>query len=113
MYVLTPLQVHRLHLCVAELLAAMLADSQSCVSSHPWATADQHLVSIQDRVRDVWERQFGVSQKSEGHCSVAALLQELKSVESPTATGSISLTQVRSPQTALWVSDGISRSRTV
>ncbi|TKS83312.1 Gem-associated protein 5 [Collichthys lucidus] len=89
------LMVHRLHLCVAELLAAMLADSQPCVSSHPWAKAGQRHVSIQDRVRDVWERQFGVSQKSERHCSVAALLQELKSVESPTPTASIPLTQVQ------------------
>ncbi|KAM9347919.1 gem-associated protein 5 [Symphorus nematophorus] len=94
------LLVHRLHLCVAELLAAMLADSQfesqPCVSSHLWASSpvERHL-SIQDRVRDVWEQQFGVSQKSAGHHSVGALLQELKSVESPTPTTSVPLRQVQ------------------
>ncbi|XP_051257199.1 gem-associated protein 5 [Dicentrarchus labrax] len=93
------LLVHRLHLGVAELLAAMLADSQvssqPCVSSHPWASRGERHVSIQDRVRDVWERQFGVSQKSAGHRGAGALLQELKSVESPTPTANIPLRQVQ------------------
>uniref|UniRef100_A0A671U1A3 Gem nuclear organelle associated protein 5 n=1 Tax=Sparus aurata TaxID=8175 RepID=A0A671U1A3_SPAAU len=91
------LLVHRLHLCVAELLAAMLADpqveSQSCVSSHPWVSLGERHVCLQDRIRDVWEQQFGVSQKSEGHCSVGALLQELKSAESPTPTANVPLRQ--------------------
>uniref|UniRef100_A0A8C4H2J4 Gem (nuclear organelle) associated protein 5 n=1 Tax=Dicentrarchus labrax TaxID=13489 RepID=A0A8C4H2J4_DICLA len=95
------LLVHRLHLGVAELLAAMLADSQvssqPCVSSHPWASRGERHVSIQDRVRDVWERQFGVSQKSAGHRGAGALLQELKSVESPTPTANIPLRQVQRP----------------
>ncbi|XP_070699947.1 gem-associated protein 5 [Pempheris klunzingeri] len=90
---------HRLHLCVAELLAVMLADSrvvcQSCVSSHPWASPGEHHVSIQDRVRDAWEQQFCVSQTSEGLYSAGALLQELKSVESPTPTASVPLRQVQ------------------
>uniref|UniRef100_A0A8C4H1X3 Gem (nuclear organelle) associated protein 5 n=1 Tax=Dicentrarchus labrax TaxID=13489 RepID=A0A8C4H1X3_DICLA len=94
------LLVHRLHLGVAELLAAMLADSQvssqPCVSSHPWASRGERHVSIQDRVRDVWERQFGVSQKSAGHRGAGALLQELKSVESPTPTANIPLRQLYS-----------------
>uniref|UniRef100_A0A671TZD5 Gem nuclear organelle associated protein 5 n=1 Tax=Sparus aurata TaxID=8175 RepID=A0A671TZD5_SPAAU len=98
------LLVHRLHLCVAELLAAMLADpqveSQSCVSSHPWVSLGERHVCLQDRIRDVWEQQFGVSQKSEGHCSVGALLQELKSAESPTPTANVPLRQA-SPLTAL------------
>uniref|UniRef100_A0A671U2Z4 Gem nuclear organelle associated protein 5 n=1 Tax=Sparus aurata TaxID=8175 RepID=A0A671U2Z4_SPAAU len=94
------LLVHRLHLCVAELLAAMLADpqveSQSCVSSHPWVSLGERHVCLQDRIRDVWEQQFGVSQKSEGHCSVGALLQELKSAESPTPTANVPLRQLYS-----------------
>nr|XP_046266368.1 gem-associated protein 5 [Scatophagus argus] len=93
------LMVHRLHLCVAELLAAMLADaqvaSQSCVSSHSWASAGGHHISIQDRVREVWERQFGVSQESTGLRSVGTLLHELKSVETPTPTASVPLGQVQ------------------
>ncbi|KAG7217173.1 hypothetical protein INR49_027714 [Caranx melampygus] len=92
------LMAHRLHLCVTELLSVMLADAgvvpQSCVSSHPWASPGKGHVSIQDRVRDVWEEQFGVSQKPEGHQSVTALLQELKSVESPTPTTNVPLRQV-------------------
>uniref|UniRef100_UPI0037E7425A gem-associated protein 5 n=1 Tax=Semicossyphus pulcher TaxID=241346 RepID=UPI0037E7425A len=93
------LLVHRLHLCVAELLSVMLADSpaepQSCISSHPWASPGEAHVSIQDRVRDVWEEQFGVSHESAGHHSVEALLQELKSVESPKPTASVPLRQVQ------------------
>uniref|UniRef100_A0A4W6DNU7 Gem nuclear organelle associated protein 5 n=1 Tax=Lates calcarifer TaxID=8187 RepID=A0A4W6DNU7_LATCA len=81
------LLVHRLHLCVTELLSAILADSvvvsQSSVSSHPWASPGDGHISIQDRVRVVWEEQFGVSQTSAGHHSARALLQELKSVDSP------------------------------
>ncbi|XP_049896526.1 gem-associated protein 5 isoform X2 [Epinephelus moara] len=93
------LLAHRLHLCVAELLAALLADSedvtQPCVSTHPWASTGERCVCLQDKVRDVWEEQFGVSQKSEGHRSVGALLQELKSVESPTPSTNIPLRQVQ------------------
>ncbi|XP_042354828.1 gem-associated protein 5 [Plectropomus leopardus] len=93
------LLAYRLHLCVAELLAATLADSQivtqPCVSGHPWASPSEHHISILDQVRDVWEEHFGVSQKSVGHCSVAALLQELKSVESPSPTSNIPLRQVQ------------------
>ncbi|XP_044077410.1 gem-associated protein 5 isoform X1 [Siniperca chuatsi] len=93
------LLVHKLHLCVAELLAVMLADSQaesqSCVSSHTWALPGECHISIQDHVRDVWEEQFGVSQTSAGHRSVGALLQELKSLESPTPTANVPLRQVQ------------------
>ncbi|XP_040907522.1 gem-associated protein 5 [Toxotes jaculatrix] len=92
------LLVHRLHLCVTELLSEMLADpravSQSCVSGHPWASPGEGRISFQDRVRDVWEEQFGVSQKSVGHRSAGALLQELKSVECPRPTTSVPLRQV-------------------
>uniref|UniRef100_A0A3B4XQ96 Gem nuclear organelle associated protein 5 n=1 Tax=Seriola lalandi dorsalis TaxID=1841481 RepID=A0A3B4XQ96_SERLL len=92
------LLVHRLHLCVTELLSVTLADSgvapQSCVSSHLWASPGEGHISILDRVRDVWEEQFGVSQKSAGHRSVTTLLQELKSVESPAPTTNVPLRQV-------------------
>lgn len=75
--------------------------SQSCVSSHPWASPAERIISIQDQVRDVWEQQFGVSQTSGGHRSVGALLLELKSVESPTPTANVPLRQVQSPETAV------------
>uniref|UniRef100_A0A4W6DQL4 Gem nuclear organelle associated protein 5 n=1 Tax=Lates calcarifer TaxID=8187 RepID=A0A4W6DQL4_LATCA len=92
------LLVHRLHLCVTELLSAILADSvvvsQSSVSSHPWASPGDGHISIQDRVRVVWEEQFGVSQTSAGHHSARALLQELKSVDSPAPSASIPFRQV-------------------
>ncbi|XP_029304088.1 gem-associated protein 5 [Cottoperca gobio] len=93
------LLVHRLHLCVAELLAGMLAEPQAAsqprVASHPWASPGEHRRSIRDQVRDAWEKQFGVTQRSAGHRSAAALLQELKSVESPTPTANIPLRQVQ------------------
>lgn len=86
----------------------MLEDAQvvpqSCVSSHAWASPGERHISIQDRVRDVWEQHFGVSQKSTGHRSIGALLQELKSVESPTPTANVPLRQVQSPQSASWIS---------
>lgn len=90
-----PLQVHRLHLCVAELLSEMLGDSEvspaaSCASRHPWASPGERHISIMDRVRDVWEEQFAVS-----HQSVGALLQELKSAESPMPTANSPLRQVQ------------------
>ncbi|CAK6979066.1 gem-associated protein 5 [Scomber scombrus] len=97
------LLVHRLHLCVAELLSAVLAPvvPQSCVSSHTWTRTmmmtsppGERRVRLQDRVRGVWKQQFGVSQDSAGHHSVRALLQELKSAESPTPTASVPLRQV-------------------
>lgn len=95
-------QVHRLHLCTAELLATVLADAldppQSCVFSHPWASPNERRVSIRERVRDVWEQHFGVSQKSTGHSGAATLLQELKSVDSPAATPNVPLRQVPSTQ---------------
>uniref|UniRef100_A0A3B4G7R7 Gem nuclear organelle associated protein 5 n=1 Tax=Pundamilia nyererei TaxID=303518 RepID=A0A3B4G7R7_9CICH len=88
------LLVHRLHLCVAELLSEMLGDSEvspaaSCASRHPWASPGERHISIMDRVRDVWEEQFAVS-----HQSLGALLQELKSAESPMPTANSPLRQV-------------------
>lgn len=98
-------QVHRLHLCTAELLAATMADvqgvSQPSVSCHPWASLDERRVSLQERVRDVWERHFGVSQRSTGHHSIRKLLQDLKSAECPAPTTSVPLRQVRGPRSTL------------
>lgn len=95
-------QVHRLHLCTAELLAATMADvqgvSQPPVSCHPWALLDVRCVSLQERVRDVWGQHFGVSQRSTGHHSIGKLLQDLKSAECPAPTTSVPLRQVRSPR---------------
>ncbi|KAJ4930287.1 hypothetical protein JOQ06_019292 [Pogonophryne albipinna] len=93
------LLVHRLHLCVAELLAVMLADPQAasppCVSTNLWASPGERHISIHGRVKAVWEEQFGVSQASAGHRSVKTLMQELKSLESPTPTANIPLRQVQ------------------
>ncbi|XP_060912095.1 gem-associated protein 5 [Labrus mixtus] len=94
------LLVHRLHLCVAELLAATLSDPPagspaSGASSNTWALPGEARASIQDRVRGVWEEQFGVSQESVGSHSATYLLQELKSVESPTPTANIPLRQLQ------------------
>lgn len=103
----TVLQVHRLHLCAAELLTATLTDSQvasqTCASSHSWTSSAERHISIQDQVRHVWEQQFGVSSASAGHRSVAALLQELKSAESPTPTTNVPLKQVRVLQLLFWI----------
>lgn len=80
---------------MAELLSAALADvlPQSGVSSHTWASAGDQHVRILDRVRDVWAEQFGVPQ-SAGRRSAEDLLQELKCVESPTATANVPVRQV-------------------
>ncbi|KAM4620896.1 gem-associated protein 5 [Polymixia lowei] len=89
------LLAHRLLFCVAELLTVTLAQSKvvtwSCVSTHPWAPAGQAHVSIQDRIRDVWEEEFGVS---EGSAAVGGLLQDLKAVENPQPTPTTPLKQV-------------------
>uniref|UniRef100_A0A1A7Y5I9 Gem (Nuclear organelle) associated protein 5 n=1 Tax=Iconisemion striatum TaxID=60296 RepID=A0A1A7Y5I9_9TELE len=86
------LLVHRIHLCVAELLAALLENVfplASGASSHPWASPGQRSDLLQDRVRHVWEEEFGV-----GAHGAEVLLQELRSVESPTPSTSIPLRQV-------------------
>ncbi|XP_040929797.1 gem-associated protein 5 isoform X2 [Betta splendens] len=92
------LLVHRLHLCTAELLTAALADSrlvpQVSVSSHTWASLGERHTTLQKRVRDVWDEHFGVSHISSGQRSAAALLQELKAVESPAPTANVPLSQV-------------------
>lgn len=93
------LLVHRLHLCVAELLSVTLEASEvvspsSRVSTHQWTSPSRQLINIPDRVREIWEEEFAVSLKSEGHRSIAALLQELKSIESPAPTSSALLRQV-------------------
>ncbi|XP_023818197.1 gem-associated protein 5 isoform X2 [Oryzias latipes] len=85
------LLVHRLHLCVAELLTVELRDAgvipaASCSSTHTWAEPRKHPASIQDRVRDVWEEEFGISANAPEDGSMEALLQELRSVESPAPT---------------------------
>ncbi|MED6293161.1 hypothetical protein CHARACLAT_007880 [Characodon lateralis] len=94
----SPLLAHRLHLCVAELLAVTLVDSgvfssASCVSGHSWAMLKSSN-TIQDRVRDIWEEEFHVCLNSAGDWSIEALLQELKSVDTPARSGSIPLRQV-------------------
>lgn len=72
--------------------------SQPPVSCHPWASMDERRVSLQERVRDVWEQHFGVSQRSAGHHSIRTLLQDLKSAECPAPTSSVPLRQVRGPR---------------
>ncbi|XP_016533741.1 gem-associated protein 5 isoform X2 [Poecilia formosa] len=94
----SPLLAHRLHLCVAELLAAALEDSgvlapASCVSTHPWANLNGYN-TFQDRARDIWEEEFNVCLNSAGDRSISALLEELKSVETPARSASIPLRQV-------------------
>lgn len=93
-----PLLAHRLQLSVAELLAVMLADSGvlspvSCVSAHPWASL-KGSGTLQDRVRAVWEEEFHVCPNSAGDRSAEALLQELKTVETPAKSATIPLRQV-------------------
>ncbi|MEQ2203538.1 hypothetical protein XENOCAPTIV_000394, partial [Xenoophorus captivus] len=95
---LCALQAYRLHLCVAELLAATLVDSgvfstASCVSGHSWAMLKSSN-TIQDRVRDIWEEEFHICLNSAGDWSIEALVQELKSVDTPARSGSIPLRQV-------------------
>lgn len=79
-------------------MADVQSVSQPPVSCHPWASLDERRLSLQERLRDVWERHFGVSQRSTGHHSVRKLLQDLKSAECPAPTTSVPLRQVRGPR---------------
>lgn len=92
------LLVHRLHFSLAEFLSQFLSEVGvipvcSDVSSDVWRSANSPL-AFQERVERVWGEKFGVSRKSVGHCSVRALLQELKSVENPQPTANFQLKQV-------------------
>ncbi|XP_068456431.1 gem-associated protein 5 [Clinocottus analis] len=93
------LLVHRLHFCVAELLAATPAASRAAprprAAAAPRAPPAERRDGLLDRVRDTWEERFGVSQSSAGHRGAGALLQELASAESPTPTANIPLRQVQ------------------
>ncbi|XP_068187282.1 gem-associated protein 5 [Antennarius striatus] len=93
------LLVHRLHLCVAELLEASLSDAvgapQHRFSSHPWASPAEPQLRLRDRVIGVWAEQFGVSSTSTGSHAPSVLLQELKSVETPPPSASVPLKQVQ------------------
>ncbi|XP_035034293.2 gem-associated protein 5 isoform X1 [Hippoglossus stenolepis] len=92
------LLVHQLHLSTTELLTVMLEDAglipQVWSSSHAWSSPDKGHTTLQDQVRDVWEKLFDVSQASAGRRSAATLLQELKSLESPTPSTSVPIRQV-------------------
>lgn len=98
------LQVHQLHLCTAELLAALLdAPEMPSTSGHLWASPSPSHGNIRAQLRAVWEEHFGVSQTSTGRRSAEALLQELKSAEAPPPTASIPLRQVLLPPDAVCV----------
>ena len=80
-YVCVFVQVHRLCFCVAEILSAALTECED-VSSHPWArpsppSGGSRPEPVQDRVRAVWQQEFGVA----GGPGVVSLLKELASVE--------------------------------
>ncbi|XP_051793903.1 gem-associated protein 5 isoform X2 [Acanthochromis polyacanthus] len=83
------LLVHRLHLCVAELLTVALLHSD-VVSTHSWASPGKRHVGLLDQIRDVWQEQFSGS----GLDGVGGLLQELKSVESPAPSANVPLRQI-------------------
>uniref|UniRef100_A0A8C5CGQ9 Gem nuclear organelle associated protein 5 n=1 Tax=Gadus morhua TaxID=8049 RepID=A0A8C5CGQ9_GADMO len=73
--------VHRLCFCVAEILSAALTECEA-VSSHPWARPGPPRGGSgpeppQDRVRAVWQQEFGVA----GGSGVTSLLKDLASVE--------------------------------
>uniref|UniRef100_A0AAQ5ZUV4 Anaphase-promoting complex subunit 4 WD40 domain-containing protein n=1 Tax=Amphiprion ocellaris TaxID=80972 RepID=A0AAQ5ZUV4_AMPOC len=87
------LLVHRLHLCVAELLTVTLLHSD-VVSTHSWASPSECRVDLLDRIRDVWQEQFSHSLISAGLDRVGGLLQELKCVESPAPTANVPLGQI-------------------
>ena len=70
---------------------------QAGSASHAWSSPDQGHTTLQDQVRDVWEKLFDVSQASDGRRSAATLLQELKTLESPTPSASVPIRQVHSP----------------
>ncbi|XP_029956587.1 gem-associated protein 5 isoform X2 [Salarias fasciatus] len=88
------LLVHQLHLSVAELLTASLEGSgvipaTPCASCHTWASPSRGGGGFLDRVREVWDEQWGVSAGQAG-----VLLQELKSSDCPPPSSSVPLPQV-------------------
>lgn len=100
------LQVHQLHLCAAELLAALLdVPGTASATGHVWASPSQgqQQVGIRARVRAVWGEHFAVSQTSTGSRSAEVLLQELKSAEAPPPTASVPIGQVLLPPDTAWV----------
>ncbi|XP_037125237.1 gem-associated protein 5 isoform X1 [Syngnathus acus] len=94
------LLVHRLHLSVAELLCASLADvlPETRGVGHAWAAPGSS--GILERARHVWTQHLGVSpvDSDAGHLGarghLGALLVELQNVESPPHSASLPLTQV-------------------
>ncbi|XP_051902291.1 gem-associated protein 5 [Hippocampus zosterae] len=87
------LLVHRLHLSVAELLCASLADvlPEMRGTGHAWPAEG----SILERARDVWTQHFGVdSEGDHDRDDLRALLVELQNMEGPALTASLPLTQV-------------------
>ncbi|XP_061606965.1 gem-associated protein 5 isoform X2 [Phyllopteryx taeniolatus] len=90
------LLVHRLHLSVAELLCASLSFILPGMRGvgHAWASPGEG--GILEWARDIWAQQMGVSgaDSDAGRSSLNALLLELQSMESPTPTASLPLTQV-------------------
>ncbi|XP_056140464.1 gem-associated protein 5 [Lampris incognitus] len=90
------LLVHRLHFCVSELLTSALVPAgtltQSCASTHAWSSSYERQGSIQERIRAVWEEEFGVSETTPD--TVGTLLQDLKAVENPQPAPTMSAKQV-------------------
>ncbi|XP_054610179.1 gem-associated protein 5 isoform X2 [Dunckerocampus dactyliophorus] len=91
---------HRLHLSMTELLYAALTQTgfvpESGIIGHAWASpsSENHIL---EQAQEIWSEQFGVSkvESAGGRGNLEDLLQELKSVASPTrVTASLPLTQV-------------------
>lgn len=87
-----PAQVHRLHLSVAELLCASLADvvlPDMRGTGHAWPAEG----SILERARHVWTQHFAVDSEGDRD-DLRSLLAELQNMEGPVRTASLPLTQV-------------------
>lgn len=76
------------------MLAEAKVVSWPSVSGHPWASPGGRHSSIQDRIREVWQDEFGVSESSAAPGGIPALLQELRAVESPQPSTNLPLKQV-------------------
>uniref|UniRef100_A0A6Q2X9Q5 Anaphase-promoting complex subunit 4 WD40 domain-containing protein n=1 Tax=Esox lucius TaxID=8010 RepID=A0A6Q2X9Q5_ESOLU len=91
------LLVHQLHFCTIELLTVSLMGTVvnwSCTSCHPWSASCKNQDSFLVTLRDVWEREFGLSSSDQE--KLKALYQQLKALDSPQTAPNVPVKQLLS-----------------
>ncbi|XP_048853566.1 gem-associated protein 5 isoform X1 [Brienomyrus brachyistius] len=85
---------HQLLFCTNELLVVRLAGTNgmgpSCSPTHSWSVP--HAQSFLENVKDVWEREFGVSPDDAE--KIRAVRSQLKALENPSVASSVAMKQL-------------------